>query len=89
MVQVQVFQHRVIPGQRLFARVVAFDNRATAALNRLTLRIAHFTLGDIAKRDRRPDLLACGFQGVNLVQALADTRREFIEHCLNIADLRP
>ena len=74
VVQIEVFQHRVVPGQRLFARVVSFDHCAAPALNRRALLIAHFSFGDIAERDRRPDLLACGFQGINLVQALADTR---------------
>ena len=74
MVQIQIFQHRGIPGQRLFARKVAFDHRAAPALNGRALGIAHGSLGDIAERNGWPDLLACGFQRLNLLQALTDAR---------------
>ena len=74
MVQIQIFQHRGIPGQRLFARKVAFDHRAAPTLNGRALGIAHGSLGDIAERNGWPDLLACGFQRLNFLQALADAR---------------
>ncbi len=74
MVAIQIFQHRGIPRQRLFAWEVAFNHRAAPALNGRALLIAHCSFGDIAERNGWPNLLACGFQCLNLLQPLADAR---------------
>ena len=87
MVTVEIFKHRVIPGQRPFAREVTFDYRAAAALNGLALGLADFPLRDIAERDHRPDILAAGFQRLNLFQASGNLCGEAIEYRLHIADL--
>ena len=88
MVAIEIFKHRVIPGQRSFAREVTFDHRTAAALNGLALGVADFPLRDIAERDHRPDILAAGFQRLNLFQAGANLCAEAIEYRLHIADLR-
>ena len=51
MVAIQIFQHRGIPRQRLFAWEVAFNHRAATALNGRALLIAHCSFGDIAERN--------------------------------------
>ncbi len=56
MVAIQIFQHRGIPRQRLFAWEVAFNHRAAPALNGRALLIAHCSFGDIAERNGWPDL---------------------------------
>jgi hypothetical protein len=71
MVQIEIFEHRVIPRQRLFAREVAFDHRAAAALN--GSRWASLT-GDIANGITGQTSWRWLSRAFNLFQALADTR---------------